>query len=558
MRTRAWLAAALIAAGNLPAGAQALCTLGRPEDPVVMTGADVPQLEGFSPDEVVAFRYHSGWEQIPVQVDERAAIDWGSVYGLPAVGTTTLDYTDPNTYAGADPDPTLDSDDEIVLMARDAGDQAPPAAGEPPGVVPASGLEVEAGDPLSSGRGWVYLFANAGALSQDAGKDYVSYGFDLSAGSYIPNYNTASGPNPEDSTVTTAAYSAHFSDRWIRDAIRVSAGGASEADILDRHKALFGPGICSRSEETFSTGEGAFFANKDGAVRAIRSYLGANSGPTTHRLHLFYEGREDIRTALRVHPIDGIMDFFDYSPAAAGMVYRNDRNPAGVTIDGMPDAVTPDPDTWEMVTGPQGTLVISLAIDTDIPGFAYVAYYSDDSTPSTTQCTGDPFEYGASGIWVNQAIPNTDPGLPLIEHYRFEPNRIIYYLAPDQSVPEAERLSLQAKNPVQVVSVTPWSGSASCDAARIRPIAALAAVKAGADVLLSWSGDPQADGYNVWTVGEASAIPQAREGGSGAPVSGCGAAGDTTCTDTGAVDPGSGARRFYQVRGTCLGNEAAE
>ena len=47
---------------------------------------------------------------------------------------------------------------------------------------------------------------------------------------------------------------------------------------------------------------------------------------------------------MRVHDIAGGVTFaLDYSPAASGMVYRNDANPAGVTIDGVPDTVTPGP-----------------------------------------------------------------------------------------------------------------------------------------------------------------------------------------------------------------------
>ena len=63
-------------------------------------------------------------------------------------------------------------------------------------------------------------------------------------------------------------------------------------------------------------------------MRAIRSYIGANSGPLTQRDHIFYARREDIRTFLRVHAIPGVLDFFDYSSAAIGMTYRNNATPA--------------------------------------------------------------------------------------------------------------------------------------------------------------------------------------------------------------------------------------
>ena len=120
--------------------------------------------------------------------------------------------------------------------------------------------------------------------------------------------------------------------------ITVKAGTATGADIVDRHKALFAPGYCGRSEDTFNDAEGAFIANVVGPLRAIRSYIGANSGPYTQRTHVFYDQREDILTDLRVHAIPSVMDFWDYSPAASGMRYTNDRNLSGVIVDGEPRA----------------------------------------------------------------------------------------------------------------------------------------------------------------------------------------------------------------------------
>src|SRR5207249_980585 len=138
--------------------------------------------------------------------------------------------------------------------------------------------------------------------------------------------------------------------------------------------------------------------SKQGPVRAIRGYVGANSGPTTYRTHKFYDSREDVVTTLRVHPTTaGIMDFFDYSPAAAGMIYRNDLNPAGVVIDGSTDRITPGQMQWEMVTGPQGTMAMAHIVHTDIPGFKYTTYYQDAAPAPNAQCSGDSAEYGASG-----------------------------------------------------------------------------------------------------------------------------------------------------------------
>ena len=66
------------------------------------------------------------------------------------------------------------------------------------------------------------------------------------------------------------------------------AGGATGVDILDGDKAQVSYG-CGRSEVTFSRRGGGFIANIDGPVRAIRSYIGANSGTYTQRDHVYYQ-----------------------------------------------------------------------------------------------------------------------------------------------------------------------------------------------------------------------------------------------------------------------------
>jgi hypothetical protein len=419
----------------------------------VIEGSDLSELNGVTPDRIVAFRYLSGWVQIPVQVDERAVNDFGVVYDSTPIGITTLAYTDTGTFTGADPDTGFDNDDELVFMAKDAGDPATWPTPDPSGVVPGSRVEVVITDPLTFETGYVYLFESDGFLDPGAGVDYVTYTFSLLSGPYLTTYNTTTGPNPENSVVVTSAYRTHFSDRWIRDEVNVYAGGATGHEILDRHKNLFSPGNCARSENTFSAGEGAFFANIDGPVRAIRSYMGANSGPLTQRDHFFYQNRHDIKTYLRVHAISGVMDFYDYSPAAVGMSYYNDLNTGGVDIDGIPtETVIPGQIVWEMVTGTQGTLVHTTSVTNDIPGFSYTSYYLDDESPPVTQCTGDEEAYGASGMWVNQAIPNTDPYLG--EHNIFVGNRIVHVEPPNQPPSLAELRYDQASNPL-VTTISP-------------------------------------------------------------------------------------------------------
>lgn len=417
-----------VLAGMALSSCEAVNTVERSTTPVVLTGAQLPDLVGAAPGTVVAFRHDrftegSPWVAVPVQVDQRKVVGFGSqpasnatagvvgtVYGSGSTGVTALQYADPSTFVGADSDPNLDADDEVVFMAFDAGGKVPAdARTEPAGVVPGSGVAVQVDDPRGSDeRGWVYLFRSAGALVPSAGRDYVNYQFNLTSGAYTTTYKRADGPNPETSTVVTPTYEASFGDRWIENRWVVKAGAATGVDVLDGHKNQFAVNYCGRSNATFADAEGAFIANIDGPVRAIRSYVGANSGPLTQRTHLMYRDREDVITDLRVHAIPGVMDFLDYSAAAQGMTYRSSTAPGGVTIDGTNDSVPNGVPTWEAVDGPQGQILTHSTLSTSA-SVTEGQFYRDQSAPPEAQCWGDASFLGASGQSVISAIPNTDP-----------------------------------------------------------------------------------------------------------------------------------------------------
>jgi len=450
----------------------------RESDPVVLTGAVLPDLVGTAPGDIVAFKWDGGWTQVPVQVDERKLVNYRTLYPFPdqnfVTGSDPVNieaYADPLTLVGADSDPNLDANDEVAAMAKDAGGEATDGAGEPAGVVAGSGVKVAVSDPVDSGSAFIYMFKSAGSLDPSAGKSYVDYDqelTDLGPGqTLLDDYKYADGPNPEDTKITTPFYESHHSDRWIEDGLTIKDGVSTPVDILDRDKALFYPGYCGRSENTFTgytsdVAEGSFIVNKNGPVRALRSYVGANSGPYTQREHIYYERRQDIRTFLRVHPIPMVMAFYDYSPEASGMTYRNSLNPGGVTVDGVPDpGLTEGVPTdigsggagWEQVTGDQGTVDIVTTMKTTLQNLTYSNYYLDDSTPSggaETQCTGDAFAYGSSGFRITSAVPQTDPRST---SDTFESTRSLYYGKPNQTAAAAEKHADQV--------VKPLSGAAS-------------------------------------------------------------------------------------------------
>jgi len=453
----------------------------RPEEPVVFTGAELPALTGAEPEEIVAFAHTRPnsvptWTQIPVQVDERTVVDFGSqpgsnatpgvdgtVYGTTAIGVTAVQYADAGTFVGADPDPTFDADDELVFMSDDAG--GTPRKGEatePAGVVPGSGLRVQVTDSIDESRsGYVFLFRSNGGLDPAAGRDYVDYDFNLTSGTYKATYKRADGPNPETSLVTTENYRVGLTDRWIENQWRVDVGDSTGVDILDGIKARFGLGTCGRSNATFADAEGAFIANIDGPVRAIRSYVGANSGPLTQRTHVFYRSTMETRTNLRVHAIPGIMDFVDYSTDAVGMTYANSTHSGGVPIDGASDAISTAVPAWELVTGAQGSVMTAGVIDTAgvVPPGGTLddivdGFYRDELNSPVQQCWGDPHFLGASGLNFTSAIPNTDPTAATFA--TFDATRFVRFTAPGATTDDATTWADGLETPL-VRTVVPYT-----------------------------------------------------------------------------------------------------
>lgn len=455
----------------------------RPEDPVVITGDRVAGLRGAEPRNVVAFRYAQGWRQIPVQVDERARIDLANAYpaGFTCTGTKTppgsgcytpprgryheVRYTDPDTWIGPDPNPTLDDDDEIAFMARDAGAQAPAGASGPGGTVGGSGLALRITDPLNGAVGYVYLFRSNGHLDPSAGKSYVNYQFNLLRGEYKSTFDHKGNPNgnPEDSFVETPYYRRGFTDRLSDWELRVKAGTATGVDILDRHEVIaFDHGAaptdggCIRDTYTYNTGEGAWISSISGPIRAIRNYVGTNSAPLGERMQIFYDTQEFGLWVRRVHPFYWSWDFFDYSDKAVGMRYRNSPNEANTAyvpmrIDGDPDAALPGAyllgqTTWEDVNGPQGGIaMVHQFTESQYPDPTYDFVYLDDDRAPYGTCGGDAVNYGASGPRYGNAS-STDGEPPMAHPSSW--TRTIYYKAPFEA--DGAAAAALVDNPLQV------------------------------------------------------------------------------------------------------------
>ncbi len=473
-------------------------TLDRPEDPVVLSGAQLPKLEGADPMHVVGFSWDgSAWHQIPVQVDERDFVNPGQVLNRAASAWATLPdgtpyrelvytpprtisagYTSVATYTPPDSDPTLDGNDEVSFLANDSGQQASIANGAPPNVIGSSWQQVAVTDPLNGDQsGYVYLFRSNTLTGGSAGTTGVHYTFRLNAGDYETQYrmgttslapNNRVGPNPETSTVVTPSYALTFGDRWLNDGLSMTTAGADGHDVLERGRFQFNPTTCGRSEATFdgeqtaSPYEGAFIADISGPVRALRSYIGTNSGQYTIGTDVFYPQREDSSVELHVHNIPGVMTFDDFSTGLTGLRYFDDQHPAGTPITGNGSTLGwSAPPTWQMISGSAGSIVTTRSISTDIAGLNVTGYWLDHtyaagSARPPAPCTGDLTAWGQNGLRVTSAIPCTDPtrygtfdGCPAVQGQTtaksFTATRVRYYEVPNLDTSAAALLASHAQ-----------------------------------------------------------------------------------------------------------------
>jgi len=435
-------------------------SLNRPHDPVVLTGNLLQPLRPYTPEQIVGFRFNQGvWTQIPVQVDEKALLDivlpYGDLsilFGIPPSYSNpkTFLFCDSSTYTGIDPLPLIDYDDELVFLAKDAGGESDGSF--PQGVLDSICTKVTIIDPLG-GRGYVYLLINDGSLTQNAGLNYITVSTDLPATSGFPTNLHIT--NYENTFVSTDRYSWHFSSEWVSDMLSLSVGNGF--NLLDRHKCFLSDTSCSRTEDTFSEAENAFVISKTGPVRYIRSYMGANSGPLTQRTHIFYQGRQDIITDLRVHSIGGFYDTFDWNSSAEGMIYKNDLNPEGVVTDGIPDAIVDGDIQWEQLAGEQGTITTIHRRTTTISEdeAVFTSFYDDNLANPVSNCSGDGQSWAESGISVEFGDGIcTDPllfGCKGSPYFRMlQTRRTLYLDPPFGSVEMASIYNQNTDHPLEV------------------------------------------------------------------------------------------------------------
>lgn len=348
------------------------------------------------PNKCVA-RYEQPGPNGPIELAQATAN--GVVSPPQSPGVAADDYTqampDPvNTAAGS---AQLNDDDQIAMMAGDAGVQAPSGTPQPAGTVANNGQQVTVLDPTASSDGsaqasYIYLFLQPGGSSFNATNGYVQMPRAVNADEWIDRYsfspssteklgvsNTSYGANlsgdvcatasdndanpkiitpsgqprpssdrqPRDAmSLTTPTYTVGATGRWMVRQLGVTAPGTA---------GIYGPNLISRwkgrafqsspdssvsvvgfeDEQTNWELNSSLLGWKAGPVRAIREVWGADSGTNVTKTEIYYRDSYTYQYHVRVHPIptDGLYTSWDFNYGQVS-TYYNKLHQAGVPIDG--------------------------------------------------------------------------------------------------------------------------------------------------------------------------------------------------------------------------------
>jgi hypothetical protein len=333
-------------------------TLNRPEDPVVVAGADLAAFDGESIDELRLYAFDgSDWSPIPFQIDERLN-----------------DIT--GTYVISE-DGLLDANDELVFMAKDAGVEA--GTGDWPSDTMALSnprVQVNVNDPLSPGdMGWAYLFRSTTLATNPT--VYVDWDFALQ-------------------TVTALSYTASFTDDFIGLAdITVNGNGI---DILDRQKTRVDTDIIDLNEETLTLLiTPTITIPVVGPVRGV-----ANGGDFNISI---YGARLDsavsFDTSISPFAVESVRNSLDLNdPTVTGVTNYFNSNGVSVPIDGVNDVVGASPRVdWFQASGASGGMVVAFPT-VNAGGGTVTNYYKDDSAIDPGD-TGDQQSYADSGLFIS-------------------------------------------------------------------------------------------------------------------------------------------------------------
>ncbi len=362
------LAAAVVGQIIVSAASQSK-TLDRNLEPVVVSGGKVAALSGAPVGQLFVYTYTGAslGGQIPMQVDEVTA---GGNY-------TTAD------------DGLLNGNDEIVFMAADLGARLPATVSLTTTLpISPTWYEIEVYDPTTPAKkGWAYLVRSASLVST-AGGDYAGY-------------------NAPNRRITTGQYTAEFTTTHA--GLENLKLNGSSTDILDRTKLrvivnFFG--TFTFTEDNLPPTSPNPLLIKDGPVRVVlqrdvqQSFLSGAVKANLSTIYFAYasllQATANISLTTGGIPVSSVRTSFDFDSGAAGATFFNANTPAGVTINGVPDAIAATPlSSWFQVSHPTGRLI--QITNPAAAGGTPQNFYRDNSTPETPD-TGQPGSFGESGI----------------------------------------------------------------------------------------------------------------------------------------------------------------
>jgi len=372
--------------------------ISRPYEPIIVTGDTLHQFLNKEIDNLFLYTYNddeNSWRLIPFQVDEVN----------PAVKDSVKYFIPEDLLHGI-----LDSDDELVFMASDLGDQASESMWVPE--TDSNRIELVFVDPLDNNNGYVYLY------------------FSTDLNEPIPNTFGMTYDTQNDRIISNSYEVGFNKTGQVGDILINPLIGGSGEDLFDRIKIraigswLFVPIFLY--EEFISS---SYAYAKTGPVRIIRNMVGnfifdpLNVDERFTQTSLFYPWHGSF--SLVDLPlgqakdagvqIDRLRVSWDFNQNAQGMKFFSENNRNGFTIDASPDAInsdcSPDGLNWTMGSGDAGTILNCFyipALGDDINLYYYEATDSStaDDMPGLEFDTGDFMSYADNGYILKNNIQN--------------------------------------------------------------------------------------------------------------------------------------------------------
>jgi hypothetical protein len=358
-------------------------------EPVVVTGADLPEFLDTPTDSLFVYAYRDGdLEQIPFQLDEVTAGVYAPTQGNP-----------------------LDEDDELVFMASDLGDLPPDEELVATLPISSTWYRLEVSDPVNpTMRGWACLVRSS-SLTQTFTETYAAF-------------------DPPTNQMTTTQYALGLAENYpYFDHLALNKTGVG---ILDRSKIRIETQyLGTHTEESLLLRLDSVGLVKDGPVRVI-----VREGSV-----IGYRGMFQVSLIYALPPALGVSAIrlsTDFDEDAVPSTYYNANIPAGVTVDGNPDSIAQEPPSlWWQLSGDTGTIV--QVSDASQSGGTLLNYYRDDDTTPEPKPSGDGKSYGDSGLKVESPNPTVS--------YR----AVVYVLPPDQEN-VGETYAGYFENPLEVTA----------------------------------------------------------------------------------------------------------